>query len=128
LKRGLDALAVVEIRDSASRAGAMYHPRRRKRRILGAVLVTLAALVVPVNWTWGNLPGEPPRSGNEAQLGDPRVRYVERPGDAGSPASAAVEHCYSSASRVCTRWAISSQVSRTSSRGRPLGSGRSQSM
>jgi pimeloyl-ACP methyl ester carboxylesterase len=55
--------------------------RRRKRRILGAVLVALAALVVLVNWTWGNLPGEPPRSGSEAQLGDVHVRYVERPGD-----------------------------------------------
>jgi pimeloyl-ACP methyl ester carboxylesterase len=29
----------------------------------------------------GNLPGEPPRNGKEAQLGDVRVRYVERPGD-----------------------------------------------
>jgi pimeloyl-ACP methyl ester carboxylesterase len=56
-------------------------PRRRKRRILGAALIALAALVVLVNWTWGNLPGEPPRSGSEAQLGDVRVRYVERPGD-----------------------------------------------
>ncbi len=56
-------------------------PRRRKRRILGAVLVALAALVVLVNWTWGNLPSEPPRSGNEAQLGDVRVRYVEHPGN-----------------------------------------------
>ncbi len=59
-------------------------PRHRKRRILGAVLVVLAALVVLVNWTWGNLPGEPPRSGSEAQLGDMRVRYVEHPG-AGTP-------------------------------------------
>jgi pimeloyl-ACP methyl ester carboxylesterase len=58
-------------------------PRRskRRRRILGAALVALAALVVLVNWTWGNLPSEPPRSGNEAQLGDVRVRYVEHAGN-----------------------------------------------
>lgn len=66
--------------DDAPSPGAAP-PRHRKRRILGVVLVALAMLVVLVNWTWGNLPDEPPRSGSEAQLGDMRVRYVERPGD-----------------------------------------------
>ncbi|ADB54084.1 alpha/beta fold hydrolase [Conexibacter woesei] len=57
-------------------------PRRgsRRKRIALGVLLGLAALVVVLNWTWGNLPDEPRRSGSEAQLGDVRVRYVERPG------------------------------------------------
>ncbi|MBF6619488.1 MAG: alpha/beta hydrolase [Patulibacter sp.] len=59
-------------------------PRRHTCRIAGAAVVVLAALVVVANWTWGRLPAEPPRSGNVAQLGDVRVRYVERPGD-GTP-------------------------------------------
>lgn len=60
-------------------------PRRRpKRRIAGVAVVVLAVLVVSTNWTWGRLPAEPPRGGNVTQLGDVRVRYVERPG-AGIP-------------------------------------------
>lgn len=57
---------------------------RRKCRIAGAVLLVLALLVVVTNWTWGRLPTEPPSSGNVVQLGDVRVRYIERPGD-GTP-------------------------------------------
>ena len=48
------------------------------------MLGALGVLVVAVNWTWGRLPAEPPRGGNVVQLGDVRVRYVERPGD-GTP-------------------------------------------
>jgi pimeloyl-ACP methyl ester carboxylesterase len=70
--------------DDAPAPGEVPPRRRKRRRILGAVLVALAAFVVLVNWTWGNLPSEPPRSGNEAQLGDVRVRYVEHPGN-GTP-------------------------------------------
>lgn len=56
-------------------------PRRRRTcRISGVVLLVLALLVVVTNWTWGRLPAEPPRGGNAVQLGDVRVRYVERPG------------------------------------------------
>ncbi len=66
--------------------GASEQPRRRHStcRIAGAVLLGLALLVVVVNWTWGRLPAESPRSGDVAQLDDVRVRYVERPGD-GTP-------------------------------------------
>ena len=70
--------------DGAPAPGDAPPRRRKRRRILGAVLIALAALVVLVNWTWGNLPSEPPRSGDEAQLGDVRVGYVERPGN-GTP-------------------------------------------
>lgn len=67
--------------DDASPPVPADEPRRgRKCRIAGAVLIALAALVVVVNWTWGRLPSEPPRTGNVAELGDLRVRYVERPG------------------------------------------------
>jgi len=60
-------------------------PRRRpKCRIAGVALLVLALLVVVTNWTWGRLPAEPSRGGNVVQLGDVRVRYVERPG-AGTP-------------------------------------------
>lgn len=68
--------------DAASpRPGARPRRRHRKCRIAGVVLVALAVAVVAVNWTWGRLPAEPPRTGDVAQLGDVRVRYVERPGD-----------------------------------------------
>jgi pimeloyl-ACP methyl ester carboxylesterase len=53
----------------------------RKRTLVLSLLLGLAALVVIVNWTWGNLPGEPPARGERATLGDVEVRYVERPGD-----------------------------------------------
>lgn len=50
-----------------------------RKLVLGALLALLL-LVVAVNWTWGDLPPEPPRSGTLAQVGDMRLRYVERPG------------------------------------------------
>lgn len=56
-----------------------------KRKLAVIVLLALAALVVVVNWTWGDLPGQPADGGSHAQLGDVRVRYLER-GPATAPA------------------------------------------
>lgn len=44
------------------------------------VVAALALAVVVLNWTWGRLPGEPPRSGRMVRLGDVSVRVLERPG------------------------------------------------
>lgn len=52
----------------------------RKRTLLLAVVLGLLAVVVVVNWTWGNLPAEPPARGERATLGDVEVRYVEHDG------------------------------------------------
>jgi pimeloyl-ACP methyl ester carboxylesterase len=70
--------------DAAPPLPADRSRRGRACRIAGVVLIALAVLVVAVNWTWGRLPAEPPPTGAMAQLGDVRVRYVERPG-AGTP-------------------------------------------
>lgn len=74
----------TEQRDASPPLPATRPRRGRTCRIAGAVLLVLSLLVVVTNWTWGRLPAEPPRTGNVAQLGDVRVRYVERPG-AGTP-------------------------------------------
>jgi pimeloyl-ACP methyl ester carboxylesterase len=50
-----------------------------KRIVLGVVLA-LVAIVVVLNWTWGRLPGEPPRTGRLVRLGDTTVRVLEHPG------------------------------------------------
>jgi pimeloyl-ACP methyl ester carboxylesterase len=50
-----------------------------KRIVLGVVLA-LVAVVVVLNWTWGRLPGEPPRTGRLVRLGDTTVRVIEHPG------------------------------------------------
>lgn len=50
------------------------------RRILLAIVLALVATVVVLNWTWGRLPGEPPRTGRLVRLGDETVRVLERPG------------------------------------------------
>lgn len=50
------------------------------RRILLAIALALVAAVVVLNWTWGRLPGEPPRTGRLVRLGDETVRVLERPG------------------------------------------------
>lgn len=50
------------------------------RRILLAVALALVAAVVVLNWTWGRLPGEPPRTGRLVRFGDETVRVLERPG------------------------------------------------
>ncbi len=44
----------------------------------------LLLVVVALNWTYGRLPAEPKASGSFVQLGELRVRYLERPG-AGTP-------------------------------------------
>lgn len=53
---------------------------RRLIRIAGGAVLALALLAVLSNWTWGRLPDEPDRTGKVAEIGDTRVRYVERPG------------------------------------------------
>jgi pimeloyl-ACP methyl ester carboxylesterase len=50
-----------------------------RRIVLGVVLALVAAVVV-LNWTWGRLPGEPPRTGRLVRLGDMTVRVLERAG------------------------------------------------
>lgn len=75
---------LTEQHDGSPRPSGDEPRSHRKCRIAGTVLLVLALLVVVANWTWGRLPAEPPRSGNVAQLGEVRVRYVERPG-AGTP-------------------------------------------
>ncbi len=50
-----------------------------KRIVLGVVLA-LVAIVIVLNWTWGRLPGEPPRTGRLVRLGDTTVRVLEHPG------------------------------------------------
>jgi pimeloyl-ACP methyl ester carboxylesterase len=49
------------------------------RRVIRIVLV-LAALVVVVNWTWGNLPGEGEADGRFATVDGVRIHYVEHAG------------------------------------------------
>ncbi len=49
-------------------------------RIALGIMLALAALVVILNWTWGRLPGEPPRTGRLVRLGGETVRVLERPG------------------------------------------------
>lgn len=50
------------------------------RRIVLAIALALVAAVVVLNWTWGRIPGEPPRTGRLVRLGDETVRVLERPG------------------------------------------------
>jgi len=50
----------------------------RRRTLLLTVVLGLSALLVVVNWTWGDLPGEPPARGTAATLAGVDVRYVER--------------------------------------------------
>ncbi|MBB4661267.1 alpha/beta fold hydrolase [Conexibacter arvalis] len=50
----------------------------RKRTLLLSVALGLLALLVVVNWTWGDLPGEPPPRGAAATLAGIDVRWVER--------------------------------------------------
>lgn len=55
----------------------------RKRTLALAVVLGLLLVTVVVNWTWGDLPDEPPVRGEHATLGDVELRYVER--DGGTP-------------------------------------------
>jgi len=50
------------------------------RRIVLIAVLTLAAAVVILNWTWGRLPGEPERTGRMMRLGDTNVRVIEHAG------------------------------------------------
>lgn len=50
------------------------------RRWLLRIAVALAALVVVLNWTWGNLPDEPAPAGRFAEVDGVRVHYVEHAG------------------------------------------------
>lgn len=54
------------------------------RRVVLAVLVVLALVVVVLNWTYGRLPAEPKPTGSFVQVGDLRIHYLERPGS-GTP-------------------------------------------
>ncbi|MBJ7330486.1 MAG: alpha/beta hydrolase [Solirubrobacteraceae bacterium] len=54
--------------------------RHRALRIAGWVALAAALIVVLLNWTWGRLPAEPDPTGKFMQVGDVRIRYVERPG------------------------------------------------
>ncbi len=54
--------------------------RLSKRQIVLGVVLALAAFVVLLNWTWGRIPGEPPRTGSMLRLGDTSVRVIEHPG------------------------------------------------
>jgi len=54
--------------------------RLSKRQILLGVVLALVAFVVLLNWTWGRIPGEPPRTGRMLRLGDTTVRVIEHPG------------------------------------------------
>jgi pimeloyl-ACP methyl ester carboxylesterase len=54
--------------------------RLSKRQILLGVLLALAGFVVLLNWTWGRIPGEPPRTGRMLRLGDASVRVIEHAG------------------------------------------------
>jgi pimeloyl-ACP methyl ester carboxylesterase len=52
-----------------------------KGRLIGRLLLGLAALVVVLNWTYGRLPATPKPTGRFLQLsGGLRIRYLERPG------------------------------------------------
>ena len=55
-------------------------PLPRRRRPLAALAGALVLVVVALNWTWGRLPDEPPRTGSVVDLDGTTVRYVERPG------------------------------------------------
>jgi pimeloyl-ACP methyl ester carboxylesterase len=50
------------------------------RRLLLALLATLAVAVVVLNWTYGRLPAEPKPTGSFVQVGKLRIHYFERPG------------------------------------------------
>ena len=54
------------------------------RKLLLALLATLALVVVVLNWTYGRLPAEPKATGSFIQVGQLRIHYLERPG-AGPP-------------------------------------------
>jgi pimeloyl-ACP methyl ester carboxylesterase len=56
--------------------------RRRPpiRRLLLALLTTLALAVVVLNWTYGRLPAEPKPTGSFVQVGKLHIHYLERPG------------------------------------------------
>ena len=61
----------------------------RKRTLALAVVLGLLLVTVVVNWTWGDLPDEPPARGQRATVGDVELRYVER--DGGAPGLPPVE-------------------------------------
>jgi pimeloyl-ACP methyl ester carboxylesterase len=50
------------------------------RRLLLAVVGTLAVVVVVLNWTYGRLPVEPRPAGLFVQVGKLRIHYIEHPG------------------------------------------------
>jgi pimeloyl-ACP methyl ester carboxylesterase len=52
----------------------------RIRRLLLAVVGTLAVIVVALNWTYGRLPAEPAPTGSFVQIGGLRIHYIEHPG------------------------------------------------
>jgi pimeloyl-ACP methyl ester carboxylesterase len=54
--------------------------RPRLRTVLLGALGVLVAAVVVLNWTYGRLPAKPARAGALAQVGNLRIRYLERPG------------------------------------------------
>jgi pimeloyl-ACP methyl ester carboxylesterase len=51
-----------------------------KGQIALGIVLALVGFVVLLNWTWGRLPGEPPRTGRLMRLGDTSVRVLEHPG------------------------------------------------
>lgn len=52
----------------------------RVLKIVGFVLLGLAALVVVLNWTWGRLPDEPAVTGKFVTVDGVKVRYLEHAG------------------------------------------------
>ena len=50
------------------------------RRILLLLFGALALAVIVLNWTYGRLPAEPSPTGSFAQIGNLRIRYIERRG------------------------------------------------
>lgn len=54
--------------------------RRKPVKIVLAVLLALAGLVVVLNWTWGRLPDQPAMTGKLVSVDGVKVRVLERPG------------------------------------------------
>ena len=50
------------------------------RKLVLAVVATLALVVVVLNWTYGRLPAEPKPAGSFIRVGKLRIRCLERPG------------------------------------------------